>query len=88
MRGIVLIKAKPGQEEIICQEIKKNKGIDQGVRQSNGGPIEFYQLYYGPYDVVIEMKTDQIEKIGEEVIKIRKLLKEYIVETITLVEAE
>jgi len=90
MRGIILIKAKPGQEDEIYKKIENRKQDSSGnwltsdsVESDN---IKRYQLFYGPYDVVIEMECNQINGIGEEVIKFRNLLKDYIIETVTLIE--
>ena len=90
MRGIILIKAKPGQENEIYNKIENRKKDSSGNWLTSGSiesdNIKRYQLFYGPYDVVIEMECNQINEIGEEVIKFRNLLKDYIIETVTLIE--
>jgi len=89
MRGIILIKAKPGQEDEIYKKIENREQDSSGnwlTSESESDNIKRYQLFYGPYDVVIEMECNQINEIGEEVIKFRNLLKDYITETVTLIE--
>ena len=90
MRGIILIKAKPGQENEIYKKIENRKQDSSGnwltSDSTESDNIKRYQLFYGPYDVVIEMECNQINEIGEEVIKFRNLLKDYIIETVTLIE--
>ena len=89
MRGILLIRSIPGHEASICDRLQEREHLDKGqFREATSDQlIERFQMYYGPYDVCIEMKGGKLNDIGTGVIKIREEFKEDIVETVTLIEA-
>lgn len=66
----VMINTVPDKMEAVLEDVKKVKGVE-----------EAYMLY-GVYDIIMEVKAENVEELKDTILKIRKL--QHILSTLTL----